>query len=705
MKRGTLALSGAALLALAVAAGFGWRHAGAGPVAVAAPSGSGVAAGGSTAAAGAASAGGAAGAARPASATGVAGTDSAGGAAGIAIASSAAASTRPILLTGEVEALDSQSIIVPPSNSSPLVLRNFVAEGTHVKTGDVVLRIETGGAANIERLKTELEQARARAELETANLEVAAVGTETELISAQAALAKAKLEAVLPKAQISALDYDRHQAELDRATRDLAIKQSADLSAREAVARRREDGALEVKKLQINLAFQIAQLAQSEVRAARDGVVVHGYSPWMGQRFEEGSSAWPGNTAGVVLGNGEMAVTAWALEADRPYLAEGQQVGLRFDALPATSVTAVNGKIKSITSAPEARASWGLGRYFRVKITLPDGHGLPLVAGMSVLIEPRAANGKTAPAAGMADDALSFEGEIASRNALPVSPPTIAHIWQYKLAQIAPEGSMVEAGQPIAQFESNDVTTQLVTQQGALNEKLRALEKLRLDQAEADRAGQLAVEEAKSNAEKADRKASMPKELIRRLDYDKLVIERVEKNQLAALAATRLQAQIRARHAERTGLQAEIGQLKTQIAALAQGQAALKVVAPRKGLVVYRVGFNGEKFSAGSQVWMGLTVATLADPERLYIAASVPEAQSSRVRVGQTARVTVPGTNQALTARVVALGRAFHGKSQAQPTIVRDVELQFEGSTSGLKPGSAVQAVLVAAAAPQEKKQ
>ena len=617
----------------------------------------------------------------------------------------AAPQARPVLLTGEVEALDSQTIAVPPSNSSPVTLRNFVAEGTHVKAGDVVLRIETGGAANIDRLETELEQARARAEKETATLEVAAVEAEKALVTAQAALAKAKVDAALPKTQISALDYDRHQAELGRATRDLAIKGDADVSAREAVGRRREDGQLEVKKLQINLAFQIAQLAQSEVRAKRDGVVVHGYSPWMGQRFEEGSSAWPGNAAGVVLGNGEMAVTAWALEADRSYLSEGQPVSLRFDALPATATTAVIGKIKSITSAPEARASWGLGRYFRVKIALPDGHGLPLVAGMSVLVEPRAAKASM-PAPAPGDEALTVEGEIASRGALAVSPPSIPYIWQYKLAQIAPEGTLVEAGQQIAQFESNDVTTRLITQQGALNEKLRALDKLKLDQTEADRTGELAVAEARSNADKADRKATMPKELIRRVDYDKLVIDRVEKNQLAKLAVTQHQAQIRARHAELTGLQAEIAQQQTQIAALAKGQAALRVVAPRRGLVVYRVGFNGEKFSAGSQVWVGLTVATLADPERLYIAANVPEALSSRVRVGQAARVTVPGSNQTLTARVVALGRAFHGKSTAQPTIVRDVELQFDGGTSGLKPGAAVQAALVAdAVAPAEKKQ
>ncbi|OFA00261.1 HlyD family secretion protein [Duganella sp. HH101] len=607
---------------------------------------------------------------------------------------------RPVLLTGEVEALDTQTIVVPPSNSSPLVLRNFVAEGTQVKAGDLVLRIETGGAANIDRLKTELERTAARVERDTANLEAGAIDTEKALITAEAALAKAKVDAALPKLQITALNYDRNQAELDRATRDLAIKREARDNYRQSVSRRREDGALEVKKLQINLAFQIAQLKQAEVRAARDGVVVHGYSPWKGERFEEGSSAWPGNAAGVVQGDGQMAVTAWVLEADRPYLTEGDALGLRFDALPGAALT---GKILGITSAPEARASWGSGRYFRVRIGLPEGHGLPLVAGMSVFAEPHAGAGAARrPAA--AAEAPSIEGEIASRQALPVSPPSIPYVWQYKLASIAPEGAMVEAGQTIAQFESGEVTTQLMQQQGQLREKQRALEKMLLDQAEADRAGELAVAEAQSNAEKAERKATQPKELIRRVDYDKLVIERTEKTALAKLAVTQRAVQIRARRAERTGLQAEVADIQQQLAALTRGQAAMTVVAPRKGLLMYRTTFSGEKVTVGSQVWMGLSVATLADPGQLYINATIPEAQASLVHVGQKARVTVPGANQALNAHVVALGRAFHGKSTAQSTIVRNLELQFDDNPQGLKPGAAVQAVLVADAAGADDK-
>jgi multidrug resistance efflux pump len=618
----------------------------------------------------------------------------------VALAATAAmaADTRPVLISGEVEALDSQTIFVPPSNSSPVVIRNFLAEGTQVKQGDVVLRIDSASTTNIDQLRMDRERARAKTDSETATLEVAAVEADKALVNAQAALDKARVDAALPKQQITALDYDRHQAELDRATRDLVIKQDNLKNARAAVARRKEDGALEVKKLQINEAFQLAQVAQSEVRATRDGVVVHGYSPFNGERMDEGSTAWPGNAAGTVLGDGRMVVTAWVLEADRPHLRDGQAVSLRFDALPGVVVA---GRLASITSAPEAKPRWGLGRYFRARIALPDDHGLPLVAGMSVLVEPLApgaavprARQAKAPAAA----ALAIEGEIASRRTMPVSPPTIPYIWQYKLAFLAPEGTLVQAGQPIAVFESAEVMNQLISLQGTLKERERALDKLLLDQAEADRAGALAQAEAQSNADKAARKATMPKELIRRVDYDKLVIDRAEKARLAQLAQSQFEAQRRARQAERAGLQSDVGQLRAKIANLVKGQAALTVVAPRRGLVLHRIGFNGDKFATGSQIWMGLSVATLADPDQLGVNARVPEAQAAGVQVGQAARVTVAGTRQALAAHVTGLGRAFHSKSAAQAAVVRDVQLEFDAPPKDVKPGAAVQVELLPAA-------
>lgn len=93
-------------------------------------------------------------------------------------------------------------------------------------------------------------------------------------------------------------------------------------------------------------------------------------------------------------------------------------------------------------------------------------------------------------------------------------------------------------------------------------------------------------------------------------------------------------------------------------------------------------------------MWKGLSVATLADPDKLIVQAKVPEMQAAGVQVGQTARVTLQGANAALNAKVVTVGRTYHGKSKSQPVIVRDLELEFDQPPKGLKPGAAVQVSL-----------
>ncbi len=601
---------------------------------------------------------------------------------------------RPLLLTGVVDAIDSQSILVPPSNSAPVVLRNYVPEGVVVKAGDIVLSIEGQDSASLDQQRTEADQAVARAEKETAELDVKAVEAARALANGRAALAKAKVDAALPRAQISGLDFDRYRVEHDRATLDLEVKQKASDIAAEAVATRTRDAALEAKKLQLGIAFTIARRELAQVRAARGGVVVHGYSEWRGERYDEGSSGFPGNTVGQVMGTGTMRVRAWALEADRPLIAEGQGVRLQFDALPGAVLPAT---IASIANAPEPRASWGNGRYFRLDIDLPAGHNLPLVAGMSVLVEPRQAGAAVQePASAPAPAELLIEGEVDSRVAYPVLPPTIPEVWQYTLMQLAPEGTAVKAGQQVATFGANEVDPRLATGISALKEKQSALAKLKLEHAEAARTAELAVAEAKSNRERAQRKATQPKELIRRVDYDKLVIERALAEELEALAVRQRDAQTLARKAEAATIASEIAQHASAIAELTKGKAQLTVKAGHDGIVLYRTQFSGEKFIVGSQVFKGLSVATVADPTQLIVVAKVPEAQASAVQVGQAARVTFAGANTAIKARVSRLGRTFHGKSRSQPIVVRDVELEFDSMPTAMKPGGAVQVTLLA---------
>lgn len=290
-----------------------------------------------------------------------------------------------VVLTGEVQSVDSQVIYTPQSNSSPVVLRYYVPEGTRVRKGDVVLRIDPGqSASQIRSLAAQVEQARVRAAKELAELQVKVVDAELALVDAEAALASAKIDAGVPKQLISGLDYDRRQGELDRARREAELKRAELATARAAVERRRQDSALEIRKLELQRQYHAARVGQAEVRADRDGTVLHGFNNnWIGGRIDEGSSTMPGSKAGEVVSGGAMRVRAWALEVDRRPLRVGQGVAVTFDALPGRRAA---GRIATISGAPERKPEWGAGRYFQVDIVLPGPHGLALLPGMSARV-------------------------------------------------------------------------------------------------------------------------------------------------------------------------------------------------------------------------------------------------------------------------------------------------------------------------------
>ncbi len=322
--------------------------------------------------------------------------------AGAALALAAALAAAPaaaVVLTGEVRSTGSQVIYTPQSSTAPVAIRFFVPEGQAVKAGDPVLRIDPGQAGSqIPELESKIEQARAKTAKELAELEVKAVDAEVAVAEADAALATARIQAGIPRALISQLDYDRYQGELDKTVRESRLAQEQSAAARAAVDRRRRDGELEVQRLAVQRDYYAAMLRQSEVRAEHDGIVVHGFNnSWIGGRIDEGSSTMPGSRAGEVVGaGGGLQIRAWALEPDRRGLQVGQSVQLAFDALPRQRA---QGRIQAIAGAPDRKLEWGDGRYFTVDIDLPAKHGLALLPGMSVRVSvPAAAPSAAKPA-------------------------------------------------------------------------------------------------------------------------------------------------------------------------------------------------------------------------------------------------------------------------------------------------------------------
>lgn len=608
-----------------------------------------------------------------------------------------AAAEERVILTGEVRSSEAEAILTPPSNSSPVVLRYYVPDGSVVAPGDMLVRIDPGSSASqIVELQAQIDQTRARVAKERATLAVAALDAELAFRDAEAAFRKAEVEAAIPRDFRSALDYDRFQGELEKTRLEAELLGKVWQDAESDVKRRDEDGALEIAKLEADLRYQSLMVQAAEQRATKAGTVVHAFDSWRGNRFDEGSSAYPGNRIGDVVGNAGYRVVAYATEWERGSLQAGQLMRLHFDALPGHGI---EGRIQRIGGAPEAKVEWGDGRYYRVEIAAEGLDTLPLRVGMSVRAGTRLdADAAVEPVVPPKRRKVRMDGEVFAERTLSIDPPVLEELWQLNITQLANDGALVKAGDVIVVFDGSQTQQTLITKQSSLQEKQSELQKLMLELDERERKEELATAQQRADLDKAKRKAQQPATLIGRVEYGKLVIDRDLAEHRMTLMERRQILAADQRREERRLLESELAQLQVAVQGLQQGLASLTVTAPRDGLLMHRSNMSGEKFEVGSQVWRGVSVAEIPDMSTLAVRATLAERDLTRVSQDAAVTVRIQGSGgRVLRGHVRSIGATLHSKSRVLPLPVVDVVVALDESTDGLRPGQAVEVELAAA--------
>ena len=286
---------------------------------------------------------------------------------------------------------------------------------------------------------------------------------------------------------------------------------------------------------------------------------------------------------------------------------------------------------------------------------------------------------------------LTIEGEIfATNNATLVAPP-IFDIWQLNIAELKPEGSSVKAGEVVLRLEVSDLDKQLNDRRNTLNEKQREREKLLLALSEREKSDSLSTAEAQAAYDKATRKAEQPAEVVRSIDYKKLVIDRARYERRVRLFVEREKRAAQQRAAELQLVDVEIARNEIEVERLTALIEGLAVKAPMNGMMLHRTNFAGEKFDVGSTAFMGLPIADIPDMQSLAVRAMLPEREFTRASVGARARVHVEGgAGATFAARVVAIGSVVRSKSRVQPIPIVELMLKFERPPRGLRPGQPV---------------
>lgn len=289
------------------------------------------------------------------------------------------------MLTGEVFSRQAQEVIVPLTSNWQARIDKLAPEGSHVNAGDVI--VEFDGTTAQQQLEQQRETGRteqARTERDIARLEKELAQARFQLKQADVTLELATLKAEVPAGVIGAIEFEENQLAFEQSSNGLENARKQYDDKQKELRERVEQAAMDARKLKIQENWWAQMLGSFTVRAEQSGYVIYGNHPWTRAKFEEGDNVQTSFRIAQVADTSDLAIKVWINGVDRPRVEAGDDVAVRFDALPGREFS---GRIESLSDSGSRRQEWGWGDYFEGVVVLEQDVSGELLPGMSALVE------------------------------------------------------------------------------------------------------------------------------------------------------------------------------------------------------------------------------------------------------------------------------------------------------------------------------
>ncbi len=268
---------------------------------------------------------------------------------------------------GELVAVRSTEIGVPPVTETDFKIAFLAPEGVPVHKGDPVLRFDTDSLERLLAVKSaELQEATKKVEQKEVDLRLKRLDLEQRTAQARADLSKAELKTEAPpiavpmlELKIAGLDREGREQELRNLAAEGGVTEATAGSELRSLREQRDRAQGRVRALE-------AAIEAMTVRAPQDGIVVYRTS-WDDQKKKVGDSVWFGEVVLALPDLAEMKGDGFVDEADGGPVAEGQPVTLR---LEARSDFDLRGKVARIGRTVRRRSRRTPVKGFRVEIAL-----------------------------------------------------------------------------------------------------------------------------------------------------------------------------------------------------------------------------------------------------------------------------------------------------------------------------------------------
>jgi RND family efflux transporter MFP subunit len=288
-------------------------------------------------------------------------------------------------------------------------------------------------------------------------------------------------------------------------------------------------------------------------------------------------------------------------------------------------------------------------------------------------------------------------GEVAAVDSRGVSRPRGRSI-RGQIVSMAPEGSEVNAGEFLVQFDTSEIDRTIEERR---NELLNAQVELESKRAElASRSAELT-----SALKRQEYSYEQQQIRFRRMEYEAEVRRRVEELELKkselslAEAQDAIEAHRSVSEAELSRAELEVKQAETELQEAEEAKAKHTLHAPIDGLVVYMEIYRpggSSKVKVGDTPWSGMEIIQLPDLSRMKVVTKVNEVDIERVSVGQRVEITVDALAghrfQGTVATVANLARREEGSDRKSFDV--DVVIETEGETE-LRPGMTASCTII----------
>ncbi len=283
---------------------------------------------------------------------------------------------------------------------------------------------------------------------------------------------------------------------------------------------------------------------------------------------------------------------------------------------------------------------------------------------------------------------IEARGEVKASDSHVISSPS--KVWgNIRIVKLVDEGSYVEPGDFLIQFDAAEFQQRLQTEQNNLETALANHESklANIRKQMADLESQLKIEEYNLEQNRLQAKNAIYEAENKRKEIE-YSLKKAEVSYAQLKERITTTRKINAATLRQSELQIEQARLNVERAQADLSQ--LTIVSPAEGLVVYREvwGPGGrEKVKVGSSPWRNQPLLEIPDQSGMKVELPVNEVDISRLEIGQRADIRLDAiVDTIFSGEVTEIARLAHRDRRSDKNVF-DIEIRIDDTDERIKPG------------------